>query len=90
MPSNPVRALSFMQHNVLVDGQEEDLKLEFGDEVFCAEEEDYGFIDEEITRVAKEFSEKEPLDEIVKNALGKKKKLNQDEADDVMFDVQQQ
>ena len=66
------------------------MKLEFGDEVFCAEEEDYGFIDEEITRVAKEFSEKEPLDEIVKNALGKKKKLNQDEADDVMFDVQQQ
>ena len=85
-----MRTLSFMQHNQLIDGQEEEMKLEFGDEVFCAEEEDYGFIDEEITRVAKELSEKEPLDEIVKNALGKKKKLNQDEADDVLFDVQQQ
>ena len=63
------------------------MRPEFGDEVFCAEEEDYGFIDEEITKFAKEFSEKEPLEEVFKSALAKKKKLNQDEVEDIVFDV---
>ena len=80
-----------MQHNQLMDGQEEEMKLEFGDEVFCtAEDEDYGFIDEEITRVAKELSEKEPLDQVFKSALAKKKKLKEDEAEDMLFEVAQQ
>ena len=71
-----------------MDGQEEEVKLEFGDEVFTtADDEDYGFMDEEITRVAKDLSEKEPLDQIFKSALAKKKKLDQDEVEDIVCDV---
>ena len=34
-----------------------------------ADDEDYGYIDEEICRFAKELQEKQPIDMIVQNAL---------------------
>ena len=60
---------------------------EFGDGAICAEEEDYGFIDEEIVKFANEIKDKEPLADLVKDALDKKKKLKNDELEDVLFDV---
>ena len=36
---------------------------------FVASEQDFDFIDEEVTRFATEFTEKDPLDATVKNAL---------------------
>ena len=66
------------------------MKLEMDEKEFCAEDEDYGYIDEEITRFTKDLSEKEPLDEIFKKALAKKKKLHQDDMDDILFDAQNQ
>lgn len=50
------------------------MNLEFNDEII-ADDEDYGFIDEEITKFANDLTAKEPLDTVVKNALNKKKKL---------------
>ena len=43
-----------------------------------AQDEDYGFLDEEIARFAIELSDKEPLNNIIENAL-KKKKLKTEE-----------
>ena len=45
-------------------------------------------MDEEISRLASEFTEKPPLDSTVKNALNKKKKISNDELEDISFDVQ--
>ena len=57
---------------------------------FVVESQDYDFIDEEISRLATEFTEKAPLDSTVKNALSKKKKISSDELEDISFEVQQQ
>ena len=77
--STGLRAVSFMNH----DGQA-------AEDDFLAEDQDFDFIDEEVTRFATEFSEREPVDATVKNALNKKKKLGSDEQEDIVFSIQQQ
>ena len=74
-----VRPLSFMQH----DGQglEDD---------FQAEDQDFDFIDEEVTRFATELAERDPMDETVKLAFSKKKKLTSDEQEDIVSAIQVQ
>ena len=75
--SESIRPLSFMNH----EGQvvEDD---------FQEEDQDFDFIDEEVTRFATEFSEKDPIDATVRDAFSKKKKLSSDEQEDIVFSIQ--
>ena len=74
-----IRPLSFMNHDGRVIEDE-----------FHAEDQDFDFIDEEVTRFATEFSEKAPIDATVRNAFSKKKKLSSDEQEDIVFSIQNQ